>query len=83
VGDFRDKKGFYRNFIGTTVKLFESCGAHFYNESILLDVMGTAQIRASAVFNATRKLTKVHQNVLIFVKGDPKKATQHIKDSNA
>ena len=33
-------------------------------------------MRAAKSMRATRKITKTHQNVLVFIKGDPKKATQ-------
>ena len=40
-----------------------------------MTVAGSLPIRVSAQFTAARKLGKTHQNVLLFVKGDPKKAT--------
>lgn len=72
VGDVRDKKGFYRNFIDYTKKCFNENGLLTYNEAILLDSLSTAPIRAGKQFNSSRKLCKVHQNVLIFYKGNPK-----------
>jgi hypothetical protein len=38
--------------------------------------VGSLPIRAGRQFEAGRKLGKTHQNVLVFVKGDGKKATQ-------
>ena len=70
VGDVRDKKGFYRNFVDYTKKCFNENGLFTYNEAILLDMLGTAMLRANRTFN-TRKLVKVHQNVLVFYKGNP------------
>lgn len=70
VGDVRDKKGFYRNFVDYTKKCFNENGLQTYNEAILLDMLGTAMLRANRTFN-TRKLVKVHQNVLVFYKGSP------------
>jgi hypothetical protein len=75
VGDFRDGRGFYRNFVSTTIEAFEECGARLYNEAILLQATGTAAMRATKQFTASRKLVKLHQNVLVFCKGDPKRAT--------
>lgn len=72
VGDVRDKNGFYRNFVDYTKQCFNNNGLYTYNEAILLDMLGTAMLRANK-FNENRKLIKVHQNVLIFYKGDPKK----------
>ena len=42
-----------------------------YNEIILLNALSTASIRASNTFN-NRKMVKVHQNILVFYKGDSK-----------
>jgi len=68
VGDIRDKKGNYRDFISHTKAAFINAGAPLYNEAILLQPLGTAMLRASKVFEAGKKLTKVHENVLIFKK---------------
>jgi DNA modification methylase len=66
VGDIRDKKGYYRDFTSHTKKAFIDAGALLYNEAILLQPLGTAMLRASKIFEAGKKLTKVHENVLIF-----------------
>ena len=68
VGDIRDKKGFYRDFISHTKQAFINAGAGLYNEAILLQQLGTAMLRAGKIFEAGGKLTKVHENVLIFKK---------------
>lgn len=78
VGDFRDKDGFYRNFVGSTVEAFERAGARYYNEAILVTAAGSLPIRAGKQFATTRKLGKTHQNILCFCKGDPRKATEWI-----
>jgi hypothetical protein len=76
VGDYRDKRGFYRNFPGQTVEAFEAAGAGLYNEAILVTAAGSLPIRAGKQFASTRKVGKTHQNVLVFCKGDPRKATE-------
>lgn len=75
VGDIRDKSGIYRNFVSETIAAFQDAGAMLYNEAILITAVGSLPIRAGRIFEAGRKLGKTHQNVLVFVKGDPKKAT--------
>ena len=70
VGDFRDGKGFYRNFVSETIDGFEQAGARLYNEAILATAIGTASMRVASMFVPSRKLCKVHQNVLVFCKGD-------------
>ena len=76
VGDFRDKKGFYRNFVSDTIAAFEAAGARLYNEGILVTSVGTACMRVTKQFNAGRKFAKTHQNILVFCKGDWRKATK-------
>jgi DNA modification methylase len=78
VGDVRDRQGFYRNFPGHTIAAFEAAGLRLYNEAILVTAVGSLPIRAGKQFAATRKLGKTHQNCLVFVKGDPRKATEAI-----
>lgn len=72
VGDIRDKRGFYRNFVGDTVVSFQDAGAILYNEAILVTAVGSLPIRVGQQFAAYRKLGKTHQNVLVFYKGDPR-----------
>ncbi len=81
VGDFRAKDGNYRNFPADTIGAFKAVGFHLYNEGILLTSIATASLRASGQFNASRKLCKTHQNVLVFVKGNAKKATAAINNN--
>ena len=76
VGEVRDKKGNYYDFVGDTVQAFRDAGLHFYNEAILVTCVGSLPIRAGKQFAASRKLGKTHQNILVFVKGDGKKAAQ-------
>lgn len=66
VGEVRDKDGFYYDFVGDTKRAFIDAGAKLYNDAILLNVVGSASMRASKVFEAGKKLTKIHQNVLVF-----------------
>lgn len=72
VGDIRDNKGAYRDFIGETKRIFKGEGLCLYNDIILLEQYGTAPMRAGVVFGARKKVVKVHQNVLVFYKGDIK-----------
>ena len=76
VGDFRDGKGFYRNFVSETIDGFEQAGARLYNEAILATPVGTAAMRVTKQFEASRKMAKTHQNVLVFCKGDPRTAAR-------
>lgn len=77
VGDFRDNRGFYRDFVSTTIKAFRNAGAELYNEGILATPLGNAAMRAPA-FGVGRKFVKTHQNVLVFCKGDWRKAVKYL-----
>ena len=80
IGDVRDNRGFYRNLPGKTVEIMERAECRYYNESILVTPAGSLPIRITRQFNAGRKVGKTHQNVLVFCKGDPKRATSRLGD---
>ena len=73
VGDVRDKDGIIRDFVGATKSAFIKAGMKFYNDAVLLNAIGTAALRARSIFKAARKVCRVHQNVLVFAKGDVRK----------
>jgi DNA modification methylase len=75
VGDVRDRKGLYRGFPAHTQMAFEETGLRLYNDAVLVTMAGSLPVRAGKQFETSRKLGKTHQNCLVFVKGDPKKAT--------
>lgn len=75
VGEVRDKKGIYRGFVNDTIEAFKKAGLSYYNEIILINTAGSLPLRVQRFFNRSRKIGKCHQNVLVFVKGDPKNAT--------
>lgn len=73
VADIRDEKGYYRNFLQDTIDAFQHSGeCKLYNEIILVNVAGSLPIRIGKQFGGYRKVGKMHQNVLVFYKGDPK-----------
>jgi len=68
VGEVRDKKGNYLDFVGDTRRFFMNAGLKYYNEMILKNNIGSAAIRVPKIFGASGKIVKVHQNVLCFKK---------------
>ena len=74
VGDFRDAKGMYRGFVADTINAFREVGMPLYNDAVLITAVGSLPVRVSGQFDKSRKLGKTHQNVLVFAKGDPRKA---------
>ena len=78
VGDIRDKKGYYRNFVSNTISAFTNAGTKLYNEAILVNSVGSLPVRVGGSFGSNRKMGKCHQNVLIFYKGDISKIRDEI-----
>lgn len=72
VGDVRDKhSGFYYDFCGDIKRIFKDGGMSLYNEIILIETGASTALRASRYMD-TRKVVKMHQNILVFYKGSPK-----------
>lgn len=80
IGDVRDKNGYYRNLIDITKKAICNENIGFYNDIILLNSLASASLRAESQFTASRKVVKVHQNVLVFYKGNQKEIKKYFKE---
>ena len=68
VGEVRDKNGNYIGFVPDTIKSFEMAGMKYYNECIYLQGLGGACLNAGRFMDKSKKVKKIHQNVLIFIK---------------
>lgn len=79
IGDVRDAKGNYRNLVDITKNAFLEKGFGLYNDIVLLQNVGTGSLRANGQFVASRKVVKMHQNVLVFYKGDAKEIKNNYK----
>ena len=77
TGDY--KIGKYRGLINKTISAMEECGLHFYNDMVLFNSQHQAGRVVDTYFNRNRKVASVHQNVLVFVKGNPDLATEDIE----
>jgi hypothetical protein len=75
VGDYRRKDGTLSGFPAQTVEAFEAAGCKYYNDMVFVTPCGSLPVRIGRQFRAGRKIGKTHQNVLVFVKGDPFKAS--------
>lgn len=79
VGDVRDKRsGFYYDFCGDIKRIFKDGGMNLYNEIILIEIGASTALRAARNME-TRKVAKMHQNILVFYKGNPKDIKQNFK----
>lgn len=67
-----------RDFCGTTIKAFADAGAIFYSEIVHQLPVGTTAVRSGFHFPKTRRVTPRHQMVLIFLKGDSRRAVEYV-----
>jgi hypothetical protein len=74
VCDFRERQGIGQSipFVSDTIKAFENTGMQYYNELILVNHLGSKRFMVQKMYNCSKKIARNHQNVLVFVKGDPK-----------
>lgn len=71
VGNYRDKKtSEMYDLYSMTVNAFFACGAKMFDSVVLSTQIGSAAMTAARPFKKSRKLTRTHQNILIFYKGD-------------
>jgi hypothetical protein len=79
VSEIRDSKtGLYRGLVPHTIEAFRAAGLELYNEAALVAPLGSLPVRVSYFFGKGRKLGRNHQNVLVFVKGDPAAACRDL-----
>lgn len=69
VSEIRNEIGGYKGLVPFTIKCFVDAGARYYNEIILVNVIGSLSLRVSRQFQS-RKIGRMHQNILVFYKGD-------------
>ena len=65
------KKGGYYDICSDITRIMERNGLILYNEIILVNAIGSAAVRAGKQMQS-RKVVRVHQEVLVYFKGDPK-----------
>ena len=68
-------EGYYKGFVPETIKAFEDAGFRFYNDLILQNSIHSAVKVSETYFTKNRKIPSTHQNILVFIKGNPDLAT--------
>lgn len=74
------KIGKYKGLVWKTIRFLEECGLSFYNDMVLFNSQHQASRVVDTYFDRNRKVASVHQNILVFVKGNPDIATEVIKN---
>lgn len=69
------KIGAFRGLVPLTIELAERAGFRYYNEFIYLHRSERAAKQVNRLYKLNRKVPRVHQNVLVFIKGNPDIAT--------
>ena len=75
-GDLKQPKGSYILLPHKTIEILSKLGVFLYNDLIYINRGGSPTQKNH--FNTYRKISKIHQNVLVFNKGDWKKASKRI-----
>lgn len=84
ISDVRDPRtGSYRGLVHETVGAFMDAGAALHNDIVYLNAAATAGLRAERPFEATRKVVRVHQHALVFVKGSAARAAAYCKGAQS
>lgn len=77
-----DNGGEYYGLVPDTINIMRQAGLKYYNELILEDPIGSLPLRGPKYFMQSRKIGRMHQNVLIFYKGDLSKIKDRCESLN-
>lgn len=78
IGDKRDRHGALAGLPWHTIQGFKKAGMSLVNDHILVTPVGSKFWTLGRTFRATRSATRTHQYVLVFCKGDRRRATKKI-----
>lgn len=76
VSDVRGPDGNYRPLADVTTAIMARAGLGLYNRAVLVSPVGSLPVRAARMFTSSRKLGRTHQDVLVYLKGDARRATE-------
>ncbi len=80
VSEIRNENGSFKGLVPLTITCFMASGMWYYNEIILLNTVGSLALRIGGQFSRFRKIGRMHQNVLVFYKGDMERIPYHFKE---
>lgn len=70
TGPLRDKAGYVLDLPADTTRIMERLGWRLYQDAVLATAQATAGLRAGRQFASLRKLTRVHQVIGVYHRGD-------------
>lgn len=71
VGDVRDRRGALRGLPWITAQALTDAGMSLYQDATILDPHGSLQMIAGRTMRASRKLTRLHQYLIVALQGRP------------
>lgn len=77
VGNFKER-GTLRDLVGLTIDSFGRAGASLYADIVYMAPMGNAAARAESTFPRNRRPMPHHQMLLVFAKGDARRAADRL-----
>lgn len=84
IGEVRHKTtGEYLGIVPNVINIMRNAGYKYYNEIILQTPIGNLHMRAGQYMNKNRKIGKMHQNILVFYKGDLRQIKNNFKQLKA
>ena len=80
IGEVRHKNtGEYIGLVPNVINIMRDAGYRYYNDIVLQTPIGNLHMRAGRYMNRNRKVGKMHQNVLVFYKGNLNKIKDNYK----
>jgi hypothetical protein len=79
VGDVRDPHGGYRGLPDDTRRVLRDAGCTVIADIVILDPLGSKQMVAARTFEAGRLVQRVHQYLIVAVKGDRMRAAARLR----
>jgi DNA modification methylase len=80
IGEVRHKTtGEYLGIVPNIINIMRNAGYKYYNEIILQTPIGNLHMRAGLYMSGNRKIGKMHQNILVFYKGNLDKIKNNFK----
>jgi len=83
VGEARGRDGGLYGIVPDTIAALRAAGLTYLSEAVMVTPVGNLPIRAPGLFFRTRALHRAHQTVLVFVKGDRRRAMRATRDGPA
>lgn len=80
VGNVRDNRGALRSMHAAMINACTSAGLTYVQDAILLTPIGSARTTSGRMFTQGRTLGRVHQEIMVFCKGDRREAAQRLGD---